>query len=269
LTWEDNLGLLAVVAHGGRDPVDVARPVDLPLVLAGFAIDAGDERFAGIVHRHDERLAGQHRRRGHADLVRDGRIIADERAVPQEIAVAVVGDEVGRGKQGINGFAVSRRRRRRHVRLRMTKRVAGRPNRPLPEFLAVGRVKAQNQQARLFRPVAGGDENPAVGHHRAGESFAGQFRLPFQVFGLAPLDRQTAVIGYAAAADAAELRPVGRIRQRRKEHQAGRTDGADDVLRLHFDSFFGLGGTGFIGTAFGEVRTFIGMAPPIESHTRH
>ena len=51
---EEHLGRVADLANQRRHPVDVPRPFDLPHVLAVLRIDGREERFAGVVHRHDQ-----------------------------------------------------------------------------------------------------------------------------------------------------------------------------------------------------------------------
>src|SRR5262249_10981654 len=197
---------LPVLDDDRRDPVDAARAVDAPVVFAGARVDGDRERVAHVLQAVDQQVLVENGRRRHADVVANGRVIADERTVPLEVAVAVEGGEVAGGEEGIDVFAVGHRRGRGHVGLGMAKRAARRPQGSLPELLTACHVETEDVELILLDATRGGDEGAAASEDRVRQAAAGQLGFPANALLFAPRDRQAGLGGGAVAARYAGLR---------------------------------------------------------------
>src|SRR5262245_12941397 len=103
---ENQLGLAGVLDDNRRGIADALRAIDAPAIYTGALVDAGDERFTVVVHDQENEVAPDRRRGGRADVIADRRVIADERAIPHEIARRVVAREIAGCEESVDALAI-------------------------------------------------------------------------------------------------------------------------------------------------------------------
>ena len=173
-------GVLAILAAdcGRRNPIRLVGPGDAPARLAGRRVDAGSERISLVFDLHDDRIADDQRRAGHADIVARLRIIERQAAIPEQVAFQVEADEIVRRVERKDPLAIAGGGRSGVGTGRVMIGPAGCPELPLPKLLAARGVEAEHVQLVFFDRAGAGRHHHAIADdNRTAHPPAGQRRL--------------------------------------------------------------------------------------------
>ncbi len=191
----------------------IGRPAArcLPSRLTGGGIERDHVRLTTVAVTIDDQQIPIERRRSAIAMLR---FIAKV-CRPQDLSGRADGGGPLRAEMHVNTIAIDNRCRRRATVFRV--HVSGfvemkdfDVDQLAPRRDVVGQraQRCRDTAASLFRLDDSRQPYASVGDNRRGPSMAGNRRLPDDVGGFAPLERQTALGGMALTRRAAELRPV-------------------------------------------------------------
>ena len=154
-----------------------------------------------MIANHDQRVAGEDRRRAHAVQVGKG----PQRTFPALLSVQTIRSKPEVSEEDVHVLAVGDRAGRgRIVQLVENLLAIGQDLAP-PENLTGTAMEAQSLEVIAFR---GGQKDAVAGENRRGTS-ARQGRFPDDILIWAELDRELRLFGDARAIWPAKLGPVG------------------------------------------------------------
>src|SRR5262249_27818095 len=196
-------------------------PPDLP---AGGGVEGDDELLVAAVAAEDQLVVGQDRRAA----VAVDRLGIPLVVLPHHLAAQVQARRPHVAEVDVEPLTADQRRRAGvAVFLMDARRFLGvfPEQLLLPEQPAVLDAQGEGGQ-RQVRDVGdgngGGQEHLTIDNDRRRPAGAGHFLLPNNVFGLAPFERQGAILDQALPRGAPELRPTRRSRRRRRRDEEGR-----------------------------------------------